>query len=112
MRRVLSFLIGLPIAAIAVALAVANRRPVPLSFDPFSPDSPGLTMMVPLYAIIFASVIAGIVLGSMVTWMRQGEYRKEARWAKRQKAREARQAAEARAEAAARAPLSLPRPQR
>jgi len=111
-RRVITFLVGIPIAAVAVALAVANRRPIPLSFDPFSPDNPDLTMAVPLYAIIFASVIVGVVLGSLVTWMRQARYRKEARWARRHKEREATREAAVRAQAIARNPLSLPSPKR
>lgn len=112
MRRVINFLIGIPIVVIAVALAVANRRPIPLSFDPFSPNNPALTVEVPLYAVIFASVIIGVVLGSIVTWMGHARHRKEARWARRHKEREAIRMADERARAIARNPLSLPSPTR
>lgn len=84
MSRFLSILIGLPLSILAVALAVANRRPVTLSLDPFSPDAPALSVTLPLFAIIFAAVIVGVIAGGIVTWARQGRYRREARAARRE----------------------------
>lgn len=40
MKRILTWLLALPIGVVVVALAVANRRPVTLSLDPFKPDDP------------------------------------------------------------------------
>ncbi len=78
-RRFLSLLIGLPVCIAIVALAVANRRPVALSFDPFSAATSGLNVQVPLFAIIFASLIVGVVLGGVAVWFGQHRFRKEAR---------------------------------
>ncbi|WP_127091717.1 lipopolysaccharide assembly protein LapA domain-containing protein [Aquabacter cavernae] len=79
MKRVLSVVIGLPLCVIVVALAVANRRAVPLSLDPFSPDTSALTVHVPLFVIIFVALILGVVAGGSVSWLGQGRFRREAR---------------------------------
>lgn len=82
MRRFLSLVIGLPVCIIVIALAVANRRPVPLSFDPFSATST-LVVQVPLFAIIFAAVILGVILGGTAVWFGQHRFRREARRARK-----------------------------
>lgn len=83
MGRILSIIIGLPVSILLVALAVANRRPVTLSLDPFSPNAPALSVTVPLFSIIFGGVILGLVIGGLYTWLRQGRHRRQARQAKR-----------------------------
>ncbi|MEP9380251.1 lipopolysaccharide assembly protein LapA domain-containing protein [Aquabacter sp. CN5-332] len=83
MRRVLSLIIGIPVCVLVVALAVANRRLVTLSFNPFSPDTGALSVSVPLFAVIFAALILGVVLGGAVAWFGQGRFRREARRARR-----------------------------
>ncbi len=83
MRRVLSLLIGIPLCIVIVALAVANRRLVTLSFDPFNPDTSALAVHVPLFALIFATLILGVILGGSVAWFGQGRVRREARRARR-----------------------------
>ncbi len=87
MQRLLSLLVVLPLSILGVALAVANRRPVTLSLDPFSPDAPALAVQVPLFAIIFAALIVGVLLGGFVTWVRQGRFRREAKLARREQRR-------------------------
>jgi uncharacterized integral membrane protein len=77
-------IILLPIAIIVVLLAVANRHPVLLSFDPFSGDAPELSLTVPLFALVFAAVMLGVVIGGVGAWLAQGDNRR----ARRQAARE------------------------
>jgi uncharacterized integral membrane protein len=79
MRRFLGWLIGLPLAAILVLLAVANRTPVVLSLDPFSPEAPAYTVSLPLFIVILLAVIVGVLAGGIAAWIRQGRYRREAR---------------------------------
>ncbi|QRG08361.1 DUF1049 domain-containing protein [Xanthobacter dioxanivorans] len=83
MGRLASILIGLPLSILAVALAVANRKAVTLSLDPFSPDAPALAVTLPLFAVVFGALILGVVAGGTVTWLRQGRFRREARRARR-----------------------------
>lgn len=82
MRRLLSLIIGIPLCILVVALAVANRRLVPLSFNPFSPEGTGFSVNVPLFAVIFAALITGVILGGVAVWFGQGHFRREARHAR------------------------------
>jgi uncharacterized integral membrane protein len=77
--RFLKALILLPVAILVVLLAVANRAPVTLSLDPFSQDAPEFAMQVPLFAVIFAAVMVGVLIGGIASWMAQGRNRRERR---------------------------------
>lgn len=87
MIRFLKGLILLPIAIVVVLLAVANRQPVMLSFDPFSNGTPAFSMPMPLYALIFAAVAVGIVVGGIGSWLGQGDTRRDRRAKGRELAR-------------------------
>jgi uncharacterized integral membrane protein len=86
MIRFLKALILLPVAVIVILLAVANRGPVTLSLDPFSPESPEIATTLPLFAVIFAAVMVGVVIGGVAAWLAQGKHRR----ARRQYGREVR----------------------
>ncbi|MFE1601032.1 LapA family protein [Methylobacterium sp. ID0610] len=79
MIRFLKGLILLPIAVLVVLLAVANRQAVTVSFDPFSQGVPAFSLTVPLYALIFAAVALGIVVGGCGTWLGEGRVRRDRR---------------------------------
>lgn len=68
-----------PLAIVMIALAVANRGPVAFTLDPFNPGNPALTLQMPLFFLMFAALAAGLLIGSMVTWLKQGRYRRMAR---------------------------------
>ncbi|GJD30968.1 hypothetical protein PMNALOAF_2220 [Methylobacterium adhaesivum] len=76
MIRFFKGLVLLPIAVIVVALAVANREAVRLSFDPFSPDMPVLSVTLPLYALLFIAVGLGVLLGGCGAWLGQSGTRR------------------------------------
>jgi uncharacterized integral membrane protein len=84
MIRFLKALILLPVAILVVLLAVANRAPVQLSLDPFSQDAPEIATNLPLFAVIFASVMLGIVIGGTATWLSQGKHRRARRHYRRE----------------------------
>ena len=79
MIRFLKALILLPVAILVVLLAVANRAPVTLSLDPFSQDAPEFATQLPLFAVIFAAVMLGVVIGGVASWLAQGKNRKSRR---------------------------------
>lgn len=79
LNRFLLIVILVPLAIILIALAVANRAPADFTLDPFTPGNPALTIQVPLFALLFAALALGVIVGSIVTWVRQGRYRKLAR---------------------------------
>jgi uncharacterized integral membrane protein len=65
-----------PAAAVLVALAVPNRQPVTVSFNPFDSSDPDLAVTVPLYLVGFTVLIAGVVLGGIAAWLKQGKHRR------------------------------------
>ena len=50
-----------------------------LAFMDVNPGNPGLTMELPLFAWLFMALVLGLIIGSLVTWFRQGRYRRLAR---------------------------------
>lgn len=78
-NRLLIVVIVIPIAVVLIALAVANRGLTAFTLDPFNPGNPALTLELPLFALLFATLALGMVIGSLATWFKQGRYRKLAR---------------------------------
>jgi hypothetical protein len=66
----------IPAAAVLVGLAIANRQPVTVSFNPFDSSDQDLAVTVPLYVAGFTVLIAGVVLGGFAAWLKQGKHRK------------------------------------
>ena len=79
LRRIVSILVIVPLAIVIVAFAVANRQSVTVSFDPFSSASPAYAATVPLFVLIFALLIMGVLVGGVAAWIRQGKWRRTAR---------------------------------
>jgi hypothetical protein len=75
-RRLVLAVILLPIAAVLVGFAVANRRGVVVSFNPIDAGDPAYSMTVPLYLLAFVALIAGVVLGGIAAWLEQGKWRR------------------------------------
>jgi uncharacterized integral membrane protein len=64
--RLSTYLIGIPVVAVAAVLAVANRGAVRFSLDPFSASHPALAVEMPLWLLLLLALIAGILLGWLV----------------------------------------------
>jgi uncharacterized integral membrane protein len=79
--KIVRALILVPLAIILIAFAVANRQTVTVSFDPFDKADPAFSLALPLYVLILALVIAGVIVGGTAAWMRQGKWRWRARLA-------------------------------
>ncbi|TLP46061.1 LapA family protein [Cohaesibacter sp. CAU 1516] len=78
-KRLFQLLILVPVGIVLVSLAVANRHSVNLALDPFSPEQPALDFSVPLYVVMFGSLLVGILIGGFMAWMKQGRHRRTAR---------------------------------
>jgi uncharacterized integral membrane protein len=78
-RKIVTALILIPVAIVLIAFAVANREIVTVSLDPFDRTDPGLAISMPLFALIIVLIIAGVVIGGMAAWLRQGKWRWRAR---------------------------------
>ena len=78
-RKIVTAIIVVPLVAVIVAFAVANRQAVTVSFDPFSSASPAYAATLPLFAIIFAVLILGVLIGGIAAWIGQRKWRRAAR---------------------------------
>jgi uncharacterized integral membrane protein len=79
MRKFFTALVLIPLSLIFVVFAVANRHLVTVSFDPFSSSNPSISITLPLFVIIIAVAMAGVVAGGSATWFRQRHWRRAAR---------------------------------
>ncbi|MEM7424506.1 MAG: lipopolysaccharide assembly protein LapA domain-containing protein [Pseudomonadota bacterium] len=84
MARFLSWILGLPAAIVIILLAIANRQSVRFSLDPTSVEEPLLAFEVPLYLLLLAGVIIGIMIGGASSWITQAKWRKAARLARQE----------------------------
>lgn len=78
-RKIITAVIVVPLAAVIIAFAVANRQMVTVSFDPFSSANPAYSATLPLFVLIFVLVIFGVIVGGVAAWIRQGKWRRAAR---------------------------------
>jgi uncharacterized integral membrane protein len=79
MRKFFIGLVLIPLGLIFVIFAVANRHWVTLSFDPFNSTDPSVAITLPLFVVIIAVAILGVVAGGCATWFRQRHWRRAAR---------------------------------
>jgi hypothetical protein len=82
LRRFLNWTIGLPIAILVIAFAVANRQWITISFDPFSRESPFASIDMPLWVLFFGGIFFGLIAGWIAAWLAQGKWRRAARQAR------------------------------
>jgi uncharacterized integral membrane protein len=78
-RKVLTIIVAVPLAAILIAFAVANRQSVTVSFDPFSSVNPAYAATLPLFAVVMLVLIFGVLVGGVAAWIRQGKWRRAVR---------------------------------
>ena len=79
LRKIFNALVILPLAILFVVFAVANRHIVTLSFDPFNSSDPALGVSLPLFVVIIAVAMFGVVAGGIATWFGQRHWRRAAR---------------------------------
>ncbi len=79
LRRIVWLLIALPAGLLLVTLAVANRHEVRLTLDPFRPEAPVLSLVLPFYAYLFGALLVGVLLGGTAMWLSQARWRRSAR---------------------------------
>jgi uncharacterized integral membrane protein len=79
MRKFFSTLLAILLGLIFVIFAVANRHFVTVSFDPFNSVDPSIKVSMPLFVLIIAVAILGVVAGGCATWFGQRRWRRAAR---------------------------------
>jgi hypothetical protein len=78
LRRTIRFVLTLPAVIVLAAIGLANTQDVRLALDPFRPDDPALSLVLPFYAWLLAALILGVVAGGFATWARQAHWRRSA----------------------------------
>jgi len=86
-RRLLNWFVLLPLGVVIVLFAIANRVHVTVSFDPFPGETSALAFSAPLFIVIFAALILGVVIGGLVSLARQWRLWRTARAAETELAR-------------------------
>lgn len=79
MRKFITALVVVPLGLIFVVFAVANRHFVTVSLDPFNSVDPAVALTLPLFAVIIAVAMLGVLAGGTATWFRQRHWRRAAR---------------------------------
>ena len=79
MRKFFTALVVIPLGLFFIIFAVANRHLVTVSFDPFNSVTPTVAVTLPLFVVIIAVAILGVLAGGMASWFRQGKWRRAAR---------------------------------
>lgn len=79
LRRIFALFVVFPVVVLIVALAVANRAVVTVSFDPFTTVNPAFALKAPLWLLAIILLIVGVLTGGIAAWLKQRKWRKAAR---------------------------------
>lgn len=85
MKRILNWLIYVPVVLVSLVIlmfAVANRSPVLVSLDPFNAAAPAVTFKIPLFLLLFLTLMLGVLVGGCAAWLKQGRSRRAGRQAR------------------------------
>lgn len=77
-------LVLLPVAIVLILLAIANRHPVTLSLDPFSGGTPEIGVTQPLFVLLFAALVIGVLIGGAGSWIAGAKHRRARRYSHRE----------------------------
>lgn len=88
-KRIVGWFVLVPLCAVLIVFALANRQLVTVNFNPFTsptdPASPGVG--VPMFLVIFAMLLVGVLLGGIATWFAQSHHRRDERSFRRENER-------------------------
>jgi Lipopolysaccharide assembly protein A domain len=83
MKRAFYYLILVLALLVVAGFGFANRQwiaqGVDLSYDPTNPGAVESTIHLPLFLILFGTLLVGMILGGITVWLKQGRFRRAAR---------------------------------
>lgn len=82
LRRLFNWIVGLPVAVVAVIFAVANRQWITVSLDPLSREAPSISIAMPLWVLFFCGILVGLIAGWVAAWFAHGKWRRAAKEAR------------------------------
>lgn len=77
-KRIVGWLVLVPLCLVVLVFALANRHQVAVNFNPLvaaQETAPGFGM--PLFLVIYAVLFIGISLGGLAVWFTQTGHRRE-----------------------------------
>jgi uncharacterized integral membrane protein len=86
LKRIVGWFVLVPLCAVLIVFALANRQLVVLNFNPLAPSEAATSAgaAVPLFLVIFGVLLVGVLLGGVATWFAQGPHRRDERHYKRE----------------------------
>jgi uncharacterized integral membrane protein len=86
LRRIVGWVVLVPLCLVMIVFALANRQLVVVNFNPLVPSealaTPGVG--VPLFLVLFAVLLFGVLLGGIATWFAQAPHRRDERTYRRE----------------------------
>lgn len=79
LKRLIGWVVVLPLTVLAIALAVANRKPVTIAWNPLEAADPNHGITLPLFLVVFSFFIVGVLVGGFVVWNAQRPWRRAAK---------------------------------
>ena len=79
LKKIIWVVFFIPVAIVLILLSIANRGVVTLALNPFEPADTLLSVSAPFFIFILIALMAGMVLGSVLTWFKQGKHRARVR---------------------------------
>jgi uncharacterized integral membrane protein len=80
-KKIVGWLVLVPLCGLLIAFALANRQLVSLNINPFvAPvDATAAGYGIPLFVVLFVVLLIGVLLGGTATWFSQGHHRRRER---------------------------------
>jgi len=80
-NKIVGWLVLVPLCAVLIVFALANRQFVIVNFNPFASveqlATPGYG--VPMFVVLYLVLLIGVLLGGIATWFAQGPHRQRER---------------------------------
>ena len=86
-RRIVGWLVLVPLCLIIIVFGLSNTQPVNIYFNPLVPHLANPDSAVPLFFVLFAVLLLGVVLGGVATWFAQSHHRRDLRSYRRESER-------------------------
>lgn len=82
-NKIVGWLVLVPLCAVLIAFALANRQLVTVNINPFaaSLESDAAGYGIPLFVVLYVVLLIGVLLGGIASWFAQGPHRRsEKHW--------------------------------
>lgn len=80
-NKIVGWLVLVPLCALLVLFALANRQLVSVNINPFMApqDSDVAGYGIPLFVVLYVVLLIGVLLGGIASWFAQGAHRRSER---------------------------------